>query len=50
MVAIKHLPFNFGEKVGFVNYYQKTLNPSTCRVPRTTLTCTFFNLYKKIKK
>ena len=47
MVAVEHLPFNFGEKVGFVNYCQKALNPSACRVPRTTLTRTLFNLYKK---
>ena len=23
MVAVKHLPFNFGEKVGFVNYFNE---------------------------
>ena len=28
MVAVEHLTFNFGEKVGFVNYCQKALNPS----------------------
>ena len=50
MVAVEHLPFNFGEKVGFVNYCQKTLNPSACHVPRTTLTHTLFNLYRKSKK
>ena len=50
MIAVKHLPFNFGEKVGFVNYCQKTLNSSACHVPRTTLTRTLFNLYKKSKK
>ena len=50
MVAVEHLSFNFGEKVGFVNYCQKTLNPSACRVSRTTLTHTLFNLYKKSKK
>ena len=50
MVAVEHLSFNFGEKVGFINYYQKALNPSACRVPRTTLTCTLFNLYKNSKK
>ena len=32
MVAIEHLPFNFGEKVGFINYRQKALNPSACRL------------------
>ena len=50
MIAVEHLPFNFGEKVGFVNYCQKALNPSACRVPRTTLTRTLFSLYKKSKK
>ena len=50
VVAVEHLPFNFDEKVGFVNYCQKTLNPSPYRVPRTTLTRTLFNLYKKVKK
>ena len=47
MITIEHLPFNFGEKVGFLNYCQKILNPSTYHVPRTTLTRTLFNLYKK---
>ena len=47
MVAVEHLPFNFGEKVSFVNYCQKILNPSAYRIPRTTLTHTLFNLYKK---
>ena len=50
MVAVKHLPFNFGEKVDFVNYCQKTLNSSACRVPIPTLTRTLFNLYRKSKK
>ena len=50
MVTVEHLPFNFGEKVGFLNYCQKALNPSACRVSRTTFTCTHFNLYKKNKK
>ena len=50
MVVVEHLPFNFDEKVGFVNYCQKTLNSSACRVLRTTLTHTYFNLYKKSKK
>ena len=50
MIAVEHLPFNFGENVDFVNYCQKALNPSACRVPRTTLTRTLFNLYKKVKK
>ena len=50
MVAVEHLLFNFGEKVGFVSYCQKALNPSACRIPRTTFTSTLFNLYKKVKK
>ena len=50
MVAVEHLSFNFGEKVGFINYYQKALNPSACCVPRSTLTRTLFNLYKKYKR
>ena len=50
MIAVKHLPFNFGEKFGFVNYCQKVLNPSACRVSRITLTCILFYLYKKGKK
>ena len=50
MVAVEHLPFNFGEKVDFINYCQKALNLSACHVPRTTLTRIFFNLYKKSKK
>ena len=49
MVVFEHLPFNFYEKVGFVNYCQRTLNSSACRVPKTTLTSTLFYLYKKKK-
>ena len=37
-------------KVDFINYCQKTLNPSASRVPRPTLTRTLLNLYKKNKK
>ncbi|KAK2645870.1 hypothetical protein Ddye_021065 [Dipteronia dyeriana] len=40
MVVVEHLPFSFGEKVGFIKYCHKALNPAACRVPRTTLTCT----------
>ena len=50
MVFIEHLPFNFGEKVGFLNYCQRALNPSTCLVPRIILIRTLFDLYKKKKK
>ena len=38
IVAVEHLPFSFGEKVGFINYCQRVLNPAACRVPRTTFT------------
>ncbi|KAK2644703.1 hypothetical protein Ddye_019898 [Dipteronia dyeriana] len=40
MVAVEHLPFSFGEKVGFIKYCHKALNHAACRVPRTTLTRT----------
>ena len=50
MVTVEHLPFNFGEKVDFVNYCQKALNSSACRVLKPTLTRTLFNLYRKSKK
>ena len=50
MIMVEHLPFNFGEKVGFLNYFQKALNPNVCRVSRTTLTRTLFHLYKKKSK
>ena len=50
MIAVEHLHFSFDEKVDFVNYCQRALNPSTYRVLRTTLTRTLFDLYKKRKK
>ncbi|KAK3222295.1 hypothetical protein Dsin_009320 [Dipteronia sinensis] len=50
MVAVEHLPFSFGEKVGFNNYCQRALNPTACRVPRTTLTEALENIYEKEKK
>ena len=50
MVVVEHLPFNFGEKVDFISYCQRTLNPSACRVPRTTLTHATFYFCKKGKK
>ena len=51
MVAVEHLLFNFGEKISFVNYCQKALNPSACCIHRSSLIGTFFNLYRKsIKK
>ena len=49
VVVVEHLPFNFGEKVGFVNYCQRALNLSACRVPKPTFTRTLFDLYKKGK-
>ncbi|KAK2638067.1 hypothetical protein Ddye_025862 [Dipteronia dyeriana] len=50
MVAVEHLPFGFGEKVGFIKYCHKALNPAACRVPRTTLTRTMYDIYKKEKR
>ncbi|KAK3212678.1 hypothetical protein Dsin_017384 [Dipteronia sinensis] len=50
MVAVEHLPFSFGEKVGFNYYCQRALNPAACRVPRTTLTEALENIYEKEKK
>ena len=46
MVAVEHLPFNFGEKVLLI-IVKKVINPSVCCVSRPTLTFTLFNLYKK---
>ena len=50
MISIKHLSFNFGEKVGFVNYCQNALNPCAKRIPRNTLKRTLYKLYSKEKK
>ncbi|KAK2637059.1 hypothetical protein Ddye_031851 [Dipteronia dyeriana] len=50
MVAVEHLPFSFGEKVGFIKYCHKALNPAACRVPRTTLTRTMYDIYKNEKR
>ncbi|KAK2635369.1 hypothetical protein Ddye_030161, partial [Dipteronia dyeriana] len=50
MVVVEHLPFSFGEKVGFIKYCHKALNPVACRVPRTTLTRTIYDIYKKKKR
>lgn len=50
MVAVEHLSFSFGEKIGFIGYCHKALNPAACRVPRTTLTRALFKIYKKEKK
>ena len=50
MVAIEHLPFSFGEKVGFINYCRQALNPAAYRVPRATLTLTLEKIYEKEKK
>ena len=47
MVSIEHLPFNFSEKINFVNYFEKTLNLDECCIPKTTIAHTFFNLYRK---
>ena len=50
MIAVEHFLCNFCEKVGFINYCQKILNPSASCFLRSTLTRTLFNLYKKVKK
>ena len=50
MVAVEHLSFSFGERVGFINYCRRALNPAACRVPRTTLTSTLKKIYLKEKK
>ena len=50
MVAVEYLLFNFGKKVDFINYCQKTLNSSASRVPRSSHALIPFNLYKKNKK
>ena len=47
MVVVEHLPFSFGEKVGFINYCQWALNHDACCVPRTILTETLKNIYEK---
>lgn len=49
-VAVDHLSFSFGEKLGFNNYCVNALNPQAKRVPRTTLTRTLKSLYRKTKK
>ena len=50
MISMEHLSFNFGEKVGFVNYCQKALNSCAKRIPRNTLKRTLYKLYSKEKK
>ena len=47
---LEHLPFGFGEKVGFVNYCQNALNLAMQRVPRSILTHALNAIYKKEKK
>ena len=49
MIDVQHLPFNFGEKISFVNYCQRALSLFACHVPRTTLAYTFFIFIKKEK-
>jgi len=44
------LSFSFGEKLSFINYCKNALYPQTTRVPRITLTCALYKLYKKDKK
>ena len=47
---MEHLSFNFGEKIGFVNYCQNALNLCAKRIPRITLKRTLYKLYSKEKK
>ena len=49
MISMKHLSFNFGEKVEFVNYCQNALNSCAKRIPRNTLKRTLYKLYSKEK-
>ena len=49
MVVVDHLSFSFGEKVDFINYCRRALNPATCRVLRTTLTRSLNDIYKRDK-
>ena len=50
MIAIEHLSFSFGEKLGFKKYCQNSLNPQFKNVPRTTLRRTLKNIYNQGKK
>ena len=50
MISMEHLSFNFGEKIGFVNYCQNALNPCAKRISRNTLKRTLYKLYSKEKK
>ena len=50
MVDFEHLPFSFGENVGFINYCQQALNPTAYRIPKTTLTRAISNIYYKEKR
>ena len=50
MVAIKHLSFSFGEKLGFKKYCQNALNPQFKSVLRTILRWTLKNISNGGKK
>ena len=50
MIYMKHLSFNFGEKVEFVNYCQNALNSCAKHIPRNTLKRTLYKLFLKEKK
>ena len=50
MVAVEHLPFSFGENVGFINYCRQALNPIACRIARATLTETLEKICDKEKR
>ena len=47
MIVVEHLSFNFGEKVSFVNYFQRELNHVACRVSKTTFIHTLLIFIKK---
>ena len=50
MVAVEHLSFSFDERVGFINYCRRALNPIACHVPRSMLTQTLQNIYLREKR
>ena len=49
MLAIEHLSFSFGEKLGFTNYCQNALNPQAKRMPRRSIIRELKKIYKEEK-
>lgn len=49
MVAIDHLSFSFGEKLGFTRFCQNFVNPSFKSIPRNTLKRNLLKLFKNSK-